>query len=257
MIIASLQCAELPINKTKLDYYINIAKKEDAKILVLPEYVLNRFFKELVKIPQNFIITQTKHQLELLKRFSKVYNIIIIAPLVLYEDKKFFKALVEAKNGRIRKYYQQVLMPYSHWNEEKFFSKKEANPLIFNIGNFRFGIMFGFESHFTPFWDYFEKKKVDVVLIPSVGTFNSFYRWIELHKSFAFLKNVYVLRVNRVGAWKNWEFYGKSYLINPFGEVVNILGNSEELMISHINKNLIKEARKEWRFSKISKNIHF
>jgi nitrilase len=256
MIIAALQCAELPINKTKLDYYINLAKRENAKILVLPEYVLNRFFKELIKTPKNFIIDQSRLQLEVLKKLSKVYNIVIIAPIILYEDKQFFKVIVEAKNGRIKKYYQQIFMPYSHWNEDKFFSKKENKPLIFNIQNIRFGVMFGFESHFTKFWDYFEKKRVDAVLIPSVGTFNSFYRWFELHKTFAFLKNFYVLRVNRIGTWENWEFYGKSYLIDPFGESANLLGSNEELMISKIDKSLIKEARKEWKFYKLNKSLN-
>jgi nitrilase len=147
-------------------------------------------------------------------------------------------------------------MPYSHWNEEKFFSKKEDKPLVFNIGNLRFGVMFGFESHFTQFWDYFENKKVDIVLIPSIGTFNSFHRWFEIHKSFAFLKNIYILRINRVGNWKDWEFYGKSYLINSFGEIENILGSNEELMLCKIDKNLIKEARKEWKFNKLSRGLN-
>jgi predicted amidohydrolase len=256
MTIAALQCADLPINKTKLDYYINIAKKENAKIFVLPEYVLNRFFNELIKTPKNFIIDQSKYQLELLKKLSKIYNIIIIAPIIIYENNKFFKVIIKAKNGRIYKYYQQILMPYSHWNEKKFFSKKENKPLVFNIQNLRFGIMFGFESHFTKFWDYFENKKVDIILIQSIGTFNSFERWFELHKTFAFLKNTYVLRINRVGKWKDWEFYGRSYLINPFGEIDNILGINEELMLCKIDKNMIKEARKEWKFSKLSKKLN-
>jgi predicted amidohydrolase len=256
MKIAALQSAELPINKTKLDYYINIAKKEKVKIFILPEYVLNRFFKELQKTPMNFIKTQSRIQIDLLRRLSLVYNITIIAPVVSVEENKFYKVLIKANKGRIKKYYQQILMPYSHWNEKSFFSFKKDTPIVFNIKNFRFGVMYGFESHFSRFWDYFEEKKVDVVLIVSVGTFNSFKRWFEMHKTFAFLKNMYVLRVNRVGNWKEWEFYGKSYLINPFGEVENILGNKEEMMICKLDKNIIKEARREWKFNKLSRGLN-
>jgi len=256
MIVAALQCAELPINKTKLDYYINIAKKEKAEIFLLPEYVLNRFFNELIKTPKNFIVQQSKHQLKLLKKLSLIYNITIIAPLIIYEENSFFKVIIKANKGRIKKYYQQIYMPYSHWKEEKFFSIKEDIPLIFNINNVKCGVMFGFESHFSKFWDYFEERRCDIILIPSVGTFNSFKRWIEMHKTFAFIKNMYVLRVNRVGSWREWEFYGKSYLINPFGEVENILGENEELMICKIDKNLLKESKKEWKFNKLNKIIN-
>ena len=50
MKIALLQSAELPFDKAKLNYYLNIAKSEGVKLFVLPEYVLNRFFKEIEKI---------------------------------------------------------------------------------------------------------------------------------------------------------------------------------------------------------------
>ena len=257
MKIAALQSAELPLNKTKLDYYINLAKREKSEIFILPEYVLNRFFKELEKTPINFIKDQSRLQMNLLKKLSLSYNITIIAPIILVEEKHIYKVIIKAKDGRIKKYYQQVLMPYSHWNENRFFTIKEDKPLVFNIKNIRFGVSFGFESHFTKFWDYFEQKRVDVVLIPSIGTFNSFNRWYEMHKTFAFLKNSYVIRINRVGSWNDWKFYGKSYSLNPFGEIDNILSDKEELMICHIDKNSLKEARNEWKFSRLAKGVKF
>jgi len=251
MKIALLQSAELPFDKAKLNYYLNIAKTEDVKLFVLPEYVLNRFFKELEKIPLNFVKEQSNHQLKLLKKLSLVYNITILAPLVVVKGGKKHKSFVRFQNGKARFYYQQVFMPYSHWNEEAFFDKKESKPLIFSIGNIRVGAMFGFEAHFTKFWDYFAEKKADVVIVSSVGTFNSSKRWYELLKTFAFIKNMYVARVNRVGEWNEWKFYGNSFVVNPDGELVNHLGDKEGLLITNIDKKLIKEARKEWKFNKI------
>jgi nitrilase len=255
MKIALLQSAELPFDKAKLNYYLNIAKSEGVKLFVLPEYVLNRFFKEIEKIPINFVKEQSNHQLKLLKKLSLVYNITILAPLVIVKSKEKYKALIKFQNGKARYYYQQVFMPYTHWNEEAFFNKKDSTPLIFSIGNIRIGAMFGFEAHFTKFWDYFAQKKVDLVVVSSVSTFNSSKRWYELLKTFAFIKNMYVARVNRVGKWEDWEFYGNSFVVNCEGESVNSLGNKEELLITKIDKNLIKESRKEWKFLKIDREI--
>jgi len=257
MKIALLQSAELPFDKAKLNYYLNIAKSENVKLFVLPEYVLNRFFKEIEKIPLNFVKEQSNHQLKLLKKLSVVYNMTIIAPLIIVKGSKKHKALVKFQKGKARFYYQQVYMPYSHWNEEGFFDKKESKPLIFSIGNVRIGAMFGFEAHFSEFWTYFARKKVDVAVVPSVGTFNSSKRWFEVLKTFAFIKNMYVARVNRVGEWKEWKFYGGSFLIDPHGELVNSLGEKEELLIADIDKCLVKDARKEWKFNKLSKEIRF
>ncbi len=257
MKIALLQSAELPFDKAKLNYYLNIAKTEEVKLFVLPEYVLNRFFKELENMPLNFVKEQSNHQLKLLKKLSLVYNITILAPLITVKSGRKYKTIVRFQKGKARFYYQQVYMPYSHWNEESFFDKKESKPFIFSLGNIRIGVMFGFESHISVFWEYFAKKKTDIVIVPSVGTFNSSKRWFELLKTFAFIKNMYVARVNRVGEWNGWKFYGNSFVIDPEGKLVNSLGDKEELLIANIDKHSVKEARKEWGFNKISSQINF
>ena len=257
MKIALFQSNDLPFDKARLNYFLSIAHKEGVKLFVLPEYVLNRFFKEIEKTPLNFIKTQSNHQINLLKKLSNIYNIIILAPIVLVKGDKKYKTLIKFEKGKARYYYQQVLLPYSHWNEDAFFDKKENKPLVFNIGTIRIGAMFGFEAHFTKYWDYFEQKRVDLVVVPSISTFNSKKRWYELLKSFAFIKNMYVARVNRVGSWNEWEFYGHSFLVDPDGNLVNSLFDKEELLIANINKEIIKEARREWKFNKINKNIDF
>ena len=258
MKIALLQTDNLPFDKAKLNFFIRIAKKEDAKLIVLPEYVLNRFFKEIEKMPISFVKNQTSKQLKHLKHLSTVYNIAILAPIVKVVGDKKYKVLAKFENGYVKYYYQQVYMPYSHWNENKFFSKKENFPLVFNIEGIKFGAMFGFEAHISKFWEYFKRKKVDCVLIPSVSTFNSHSRWLEMLKTQAFLNHMYVVRVNRVGNFEDWVFYGRSFVISPEGEVLNMLSNKEEIGIVEIEKERVKEARKEWKFLELEKLIkHF
>jgi nitrilase len=257
MKIAILQTDALPFDKATINYYLSQAKRENAKLFILPEYVLNRFFKELESMPVSFIKNQSTHQTKLLKQLSLSYNITILAPIVLVKGDKKYKVIGRFFNGNVRYYYSQVFMPYHHWNEEKFFSKKQNKPLVFNVGKYRIGALFGFESHFDEFWKFFREKKVDIVAVLSVGAFNSHKRWYEMLKTRAFLNNVYVVRANRVGEWEDWEFYGKSFVISPEGEEVMMLGNKEELGIVKVSKEKIKEARKEWKFSKLSKSISF
>ena len=258
MRVALLQSDNLPFDKAKLNYFIRIAKSEGAKLIVLPEYVLNRFFKEIEKMPISFVKDQTKQQIKHLKHLSKVYNITILAPVVKVVGNEKYKVLIKFDSKSVRYYYQQVFIPYSHWNESKFFSVKENFPLVFNLDGIKFGAMFGFEMHISKFWDYFKKKKVDCVLISSVSAFNSHYRWLEVLKSKAFLNHMYVVRVNRIGSYEDWEFYGKSFVISPEGEVINMLGNKEEIAIVDIKKDEVKEAKKEWKFVELEKSIkHF
>jgi len=257
MKVALLQSDSLPLDKAKINYYLSQARKEKAKLFILPEYVLNRFFKELEKMPLSFIKKQTNHQIKLLKQLSEAYDMTIIAPLIIVKGNEVYKAIGKFYKKSVRYYYQNVYMPYSHWNEDKFFTKKQNKPMVFSIGNLRFGVVFGFESHFDDFWEYFRSKKVDVVLIPSVGTFNSGKRWFDMLRTRAFLNNMYVFRANRVGEYEDWVFYGGSFVIDPEGECLSMLGIKEEMLIVDVDKKIVKNARKEWKFLKLYKDIGF
>ncbi len=258
MNIAVIQTDNLPYDRAKLSFLIQRAKKENVKLILLPEYVLNRFFKELEKMPLSFIKDQSKHQMKLLKQLSKVYSVTIIAPIIkIIKDKKY-KAIAKIDGEKVKYYYQQVYMPYTHWREDNFFDINESFPLVFSLENIKFGVMFGFESHIEKFWNYFNEKNVDCVLIPSVGAFNSHQRWLDMLKTKAFLNHKYVIRANRIGNFEDWEFYGRSFGIDPEGKILEILGNKEEIGIFNISKDKIKEAKKEWKFLELNKSIkHF
>jgi len=257
MKVAILQTDNLPYDKAKLSFLIQHAKKNGANLILLPEYVLNRFFKELEKMPLSFIKNQTTHQIKHLKNLAQIYNVTILAPLVKITNNKKYKVIAKIDKN-VKYYYQQVYMPYSHWREDRYFDKKEDMPLVFMFEGVKFGVMFGFEAHIEKFWHFFSEKRVECVLIPSVATFNSNYRWLEVFKTKAFLNHLYVIRANRIGQYEDWEFYGKSFAIDPEGEVINMLGNKEEIAIVEVEKKRVKEAKKEWQFKNLEKLIkHF
>ncbi len=254
MNIAALQISSIGLNPNRLEHYLNTAKNKEVKVLTLPEYVLNRFFHELAKTPLEMLKQQSEKQLTFLKELSKRYNIVIVAPIIRVIKRKRFKSVAIVKPEKTYFYDQQILINYSHWNEEKFFSnpiKELVQPPTFRIDGVKFGVLPGFEIHFDIFWQSFLKRDVDVVLVPSISTFDSNERWLHLLRSRAFVNTMYLLRVNRIGDFKDryrWKFYGRSCSILPDGKVSMMLGESEELLIEEIQKELVRTARREWGF---------
>ncbi|HOI84285.1 MAG TPA: carbon-nitrogen hydrolase family protein, partial [Campylobacterales bacterium] len=120
-------------------------------------------------------------------------------------------------------------------------------------------IIGGFELHFDAYWQKIKEKKADLVLLPTVSTFESKARWREIAKTRAFLANTYILRANRIGEFESkegkWNFYGDSFFVSPYGEVESHLGKSEEILIAEVSKSELTAARKSWGFGKISSNI--
>lgn len=252
--IAALQLATLPLSQSRFDYYLKACKDNGANLVVLGEYVLNSFFTELVKMPRNMIKEQSERKKADLLEFAQKYDIEIIAPWVSVESKGYKKLCLKVSSKEVKSYEQQILMPYAHWNEEKFFNNHSEKLKLFSFvyEKLKCAVLFGFEAHFDAFWQVILQKKLDLVIIPCAGTFNSQQRWRELLKTRAFLNSTAILRVNRIGDGE-WKFYGDSFFVDAFGQISQNLSDKEEMLIVEVPK--ASEARKLWGFDKISKNF--
>ena len=252
---AVLQLSAQGLSSTKLYNYIRVAHKQDIKVLLLGEYVLNPFFKELESMTLSMIKEQALSQIKILKELSTTYNMTIVAPLIIVKKKEVFKTIAKFAPSSTSYYQQQLLINYSHWNEEKFFAndvKQIQAPMIFKVDGFKFGVISGFELHFDKLWDKLSQKNIDCVLVPSVSTFESYERWKALILTRAFTHNCYVLRANRIGEYQDrefaWKFYGDSVLASPNGELLEHLGNKEELMIVDMSHTDVVHSRRSWGF---------
>ena len=252
---AVLQLSAQGLSSTKLYNYIRVAHKQGIKVLLLGEYILNPFFKELESMSLSMIKEQALSQIKILKELSTTYNMTIVAPLIIVKKKEVFKTVAKFAPNSTSYYQQQLLINYSHWNEEKFFAndiKQIQAPLIFKVDGFKFGVISGFELHFDELWNILSQKNIDCVLIPSVSTFESYERWKALILTRAFTHNCYVLRANRIGEYQDkeftWKFYGDSILASPNGELLEHLGNKEELMIVDMSHTDVVQARRSWGF---------
>ena len=255
--VASLQLPTLGMNTNRLKFYIEMAYKRDIKLLLLGEYVLNHFFKDLESMPKSMVKEQTKRNIAILQEFSIKYGIIFIAPIITIKKKKFYKEIAKISPISISYYKQQILIPYPHWNEKEFFSNPITTlkkPMSFMINGIKIAVIGGFELHFDYFWQFIIEKKVDLVLIPTASTFESHNRWREIIKTKAFLHNCYILRANRLGEYIedgiSWKFYGDSMLVNPSGDVDMMLEDSESMLIERVEKDIVLANRKDWGFQR-------
>jgi predicted amidohydrolase len=255
--IAALQLPTLGMQATKLDFYLRNAQSRGVKLVLIGEFVLNHFFKELSKMPIKMVEEQSQKHIELIKKYAIKYDLTFIAPIIIIKDEKYLKQIVKITPKSINYYEQQILIPYEHWNEKEFFSnpiKALQSPMIFKLEGFRIMVMGGFELHFDTFWEIVTEKKIDLVLLPTASTFGSHNRWREIIKTKAFLHGCYILRANRLGEFNEdsvkWKFYGDSMLVEPSGEIYMMLEDRESMLIETIEKKAIKDHHKQWGFEK-------
>jgi len=260
LVVAALQLPTLGMNATRLEFYLKKAKERGAQVMLLGEYVLNHFFKELATMSKSMVKAQTKKHLELLKSLSVRYDIVFVAPIILAKKDSYYKTIVKITPKNTRYYEQQILLPYEHWNEKAFFANKVKplkDPMVFKLKGFKIMVMAGFEMHFDPFWQKVMAKKIDLVLLPTASTFGSHNRWREIIKTKAFLHGCFILRANRLGEYTDedvkWKFYGDTMLVSPEGEVEMMLEDRESMLVEVIEKKEVTEHRKVWGFEKALK----
>lgn len=259
MRIAVIQLSSIGISTDTLRAYMRTCAKEGVSVVLLGEYLLNRFFKELQKTPLAMIKEQSEHHASVLKEMAREYGLEIVAPLIMVKSEKIYKTILHITATRTQTYYQQILINYKHWNEEHFFDNPILplhDPLVFKVGKFKLGVLAGFELHFDPLWESLREKNVEVVLIPTLSTFASHERWRTLLQARAFTHSCYIIRANRVGEYDesgvSWEFYGDSLAVSPEGDIIEHLGNYEEVLIVEVTKEALKEA-KSWGFKEALK----
>jgi len=257
LVVAALQLPTLGMNATRLEFYLKQAHSRGADVMLLGEYVLNHFFKEFATMAPNMVKEQSRQHIALLKNLALEYDIVFIAPIIVTKKEGYHKTIVKVTPKHTKYYEQQILLPYAHWNEKRFFAnpvERLKTPMTFTIKGFRIMVMAGFELHFDPFWEEVTRKKIDLVLLPTASTFGSHNRWREIIKSKAFLHGCFILRANRLGEYSDnevkWKFYGDTMLVSPEGEVEMMLEDKESMLIEVIDKNEVTEHRKSWGFER-------
>ena len=77
--------------------------------------------------------------------------------------------------------------------------------------------------------------------------------WRTIQRSHAIANGVYVASPNRVGhedepGTNGLEFFGHSFIADPFGRIVAEAGESEEILIAQCDPALIENVRRNWPF---------
>ena len=242
-----------PNDKIFNKYLSNVFKNQKISMLIIGDYVCNLFFKEYENKDTKELKSLFEGMHTYLKSIASKYNTTLIAPIIEYKNNKLYKSIFKINKSNSTCHRLGRVMHMPHWNEKKFFNNRRSEEnLIFELEEFKIAILSGWECHFNSNWERIKNNNVDVVVVPTASTFDSNQRWATLLQTQSFLANCFVIRVNRIGNYLengiNWEFYGNSFISLPDGNLGDVLGMQEGILISELNKDLILESISNWGF---------
>ncbi len=137
------------------------------------------------------------------------------------------------------------------YREQFYFSPGDAGLPVFETSQGKIGIQICWDNLFPEGTRVLALKGAEIVFAPTAASLNTHSLWERAIAANAFANNLFVFRVNRVGQEDGVSFYGRSFCVDPWGEMVSeLVGGKEAIVIAEIDRAERVAATEAWGFLK-------
>jgi N-carbamoylputrescine amidase len=262
--LVQMSCDQKPeANLRKAIARIEEAAKNGAEIVCLQELFRSQYFCQTEDI-ELFKLSETipGPSTEALAKVSKKNNVVIVASLFEKRAAGIYHntAVIIDEKGKIAGKYRKMHIPDDPLYYEKFY---------FTPGDL------GFQTHETKYgnvgtlvcWDQWFPEAARLTALG--GAQFLFYptaigwlpdeaeemnqaqhaAWETIQRGHAIANGVYVVVVNRVGREGKLNFWGQSFVVDPFGRIIaKASATEEETLVVKCDLSRIDETRQNWPF---------
>jgi N-carbamoylputrescine amidase len=192
----------------------------------------------------------------LMQEHARRLGMVIVAPI--YEEEVtgvyYNTAAVIDADGRYLGKFRKIHIPQVAGFYEKFFFKPgNLGYPVFETAFCRLGVYTCYDRHFPEGWRALALKGAEYIVNPSATVAGlSQYLWKLEQPAAAVANGCFIGAVNRVGTeapWNIGEFYGRSYIVDPRGNLLcQASADRDELVFADMDLDLIREVRNLWQF---------
>ena len=189
---------------------------------------------------------------EALREIAQKYETVIILPLFEKDPNEgyFNSAVVIDADGEILGKYRKIHVPQIPlWEEKAYFQPGNRGFPVFPTRYARVGIQICWDNFFPEGSRILALKGAQIIFAPTAAAFDSHAKWEKVICANAATSEVFIFRVNRVGKEPKQNFYGKSFCVNPEGELVDQPSGAQEgVVMAEIDLSEIERTRRVWTF---------
>lgn len=227
--------ADIPSNTKKVSGLLNNAI--GAELVVIPELANSGYnFKDK---EQAFSLASSPEKsafVDMLVEHARDNNQHIVSGFHEKEENRLYNtSLLISKDGIIGKYRKVHLF----MNEKSIFEPGNLGFPVFKINEFKIGMLICFDYLFAEAWRIMGLKGADIIAHPSnLLTENAF----KVVPAQALMNRYFVVTANRTGTEREITFNGKSFAVDPGGNLIDRAeDDSERILTFEIDPNLSKD----------------
>ena len=228
-----------------------LAAEKDARVVCFPELFLTPWFprheeKELLSLA----LDATSELLGQFQTVSATTKTVLIVPFFESAGDKYYNSAAVFDTGRLLGVYRKIHLPnLPLYHEQFYFSPGDGGFPVFETSQGRIGVQICWDNLFPEGSRILALKGAEIILAPTAASINTHSLWERAITANAFANNLFIFRVNRVGAEGAISFYGRSFCAGPWGEMSSELaGGKEAIVIADVNPAERIEADETWGF---------
>ncbi len=273
--LVQMSCtADVQANMQKAIAGIREAAQKGANIVCLQELFTSLYFCD-VEDHENFKLAEAipGPSTETLSTVAKELGVVIIASLFekraagLYHNTT---AVLDADGAYLGK-YRKMHIPDDPGYYEKFYftpgdassddaSPQESGYRIFETKFAKIGVLICWDQWYPEAARITTLKGAEVLFYPTAIGWDTneidpnmnreqYSAWQTIQRSHAVANGVYVVSVNRVGREADQQFWGGSFVANPFGSLLYLASHDqEEVHVQEIDLDKMEYYRSTWPF---------
>ncbi len=243
---------------------IKDAAQRGAQIVSVSELFLSPYFCQ-VKDNKFFNLAEAVPgpTTNTLAEVAKTHHVALIVSVFEKAEGKFFNtAVVIDADGKISGKYRKMHIPddpANGYDEAYYFEKGDLGFQAFETAYAKVGPMVCYDQWFPEGARVIALQGAQILFYPTAIGWPSHVRpelnkaeheaWQIMHRSHAIANNIFVVAVNRVGKEENINFWGTSFVSDPYGRVIAMAPTDAEVnLIAECDLDLTDSMRKDWPF---------
>jgi N-carbamoylputrescine amidase len=262
--LVQMSCeAEPRRNLDKALARIEEAAARGAKVVCLQELFRSRYFCQSEEA-RNFDLAEPipGPTTEALSAAAAARKVVIVASIFERRTEGVYHntAVVLDADGRLAGRYRKMHIPDDpHYYEKFYFTPGDLDFTAHRTAHATVGALVCWDQWFPEAARLVALAGAQIVFYPTaIGwertevesvRHRQLQAWETVQRGHAIANGMFVAVANRVGPEDSLEFWGNSFVVDPFGEVIAHAGaGGEEILIADCNLGLIEETRRNWPF---------
>lgn len=199
---------------------------------------------------------------EAIGRVARAHGVTVVASLFEKRAEGVFHntAVVIGRDGTVAGVYRKMHIPDDPLYYEKYyFTPGDTGFQSFDSGRGRVGVLVCWDQWFPEAARLTALRGAELLCYPTAIGWHprekaefgaaQYDAWQTIQRSHAIANGVFVVAVNRVGREGNLEFWGGSFVADPFGRILATASHDrEEVLVVPCDRALIAETRRNWPF---------